>query len=617
MRARGRGAGPAATWRALRAVASRALAACALLVPPLSAQGLRVRLLDATTGTPIVGAIVTALDDRGRPVVEGLTDASGVRALKLSAGASYRLRVRRVGIVPFTGAPLAVEGTALRDVVVELASTRQALATVRVTADAVCGRSPEGDTRLASLFEELRTALEATALARADTTQAMTIVSREYERDYGRELSFVAERITRDGRGLGQRFAAADVSRLAQDGFVVQEPDRGFRFFAPDEIVLMSDAFIATHCFSAPPPDSLATADAELRFRLAPGRKRPDIEGTAFIDTLTGEPRRITYHYVFPRRLLPAAPLPNVLGGEVVLERLRDGQWFVPRWHIRMPLFGETDGGTKVIVSGYRETGGEAAPIDVARSRFGTVLPSVRGVTLVATVRDDVGMPVQDATVDIDSGRVTVRTDTAGVARLLLVDTQTVALRVRRIGVQPVDTVVRIGAPGVVPLAFTTRRVQALAAVAVVGRTMLEQVGYVSRRRLGSGVFLDSTDIRRRNALDGLSILFGMPGIIVFRVPSDVAPPRDDPEFFYQWVPGQTIPVMRASSNLPQGSRVCLPNLVVNGRRSTPAELQALPAEDITAMEVYRLPTQVPAEYRRMKLYDVCGAVLVWTTRQR
>lgn len=576
-----------------------------------------MRLLDATTGTGVVGAIVSAVDARGRIAAEGLTDAQGGRALRVPAGASYRLRVRRVGIAPYTGAPVAVEGTVLRDVVIELAGTRQSLASVRVTADAVCGRPPEGETRLAELFDQLRTALEATALARADSAQAMTIVSREYERDYGSELSLVSERVTREGRGLGHRYAAADAARLLADGFVVQEPDRGFRFFAPDEVVLTSDAFVATHCFSAPPPDSLATADAELRFRPAPGRRRPDIEGTAFIDTLTGEPHRITYHYVFPRRLLPATPLPNVLGGEVVLERLRDGQWYVPRWHIRMPLFGETDRGTKVIVAGYRETGGEAAPIDVARSRFGTVLPSLRGVTLVARVTDEAGAPLADALVEVDSSRGSVRADSSGTARIVLRDTGTVTLRVRRVGVQPLDTVVRAGTPGVLTLALAARRVQRLAGVLVVGRTMLDQVGFERRRLLGSGAFLDSAGIASRNALDGLSLLLGMPGIQLFRVPSDVEPPRDDPEFAAQWVPGQTIPVMRTSGNVPQGTRICLPQLIVDGRIGTPAELQALLVPDIVAMEVYLRPTQVPPEYRRLKLYDVCGAVLVWTKRQR
>lgn len=601
----------------LRVLVPRALVSLACAAGALHAQGLRVRLLDATTGTAVVGAIVIAEDARGRNVAEGLTDGRGMRTLRLPAGASYRLRVRRVGMVPFVGEPIAVEGTALREVVIEVASTRQSLATVRVTADAVCGRMPDGETRLAELFEQLRTALEATALARADSAQAMTIVSREYERDYGRELSLVSERVTREGRGLGDRYAAADPTLLRTHGFVVQEADRGFRFFAPDEMVLTSEAFVATHCFSAPPPDSLSTADAELRFRPAPGRRRADIEGTAFIDTLTGEPHRITYHYVFPRRLLPAAPLPNVLGGEVVLERLRDGQWYVPRWHIRMPLFGETDGGTKVIVSGYREAGGEAAPIDAARSRVGTVLPTLRGVTLLTRLSDEMGVPLADALVEVDSTRGAVRSDSAGVARVVLRDTGTVRLRVHRVGVQPLDTVVHAATPGVLTLVLRAKRVQRLAGVLVIGRTILDQVGFDRRRLLGSGAFLDSAGIVARNALDGLSLLLGMPGVQLFRVPSDVEAPRDDPEFAAQWVPGQTIPVMRTSASVPQGARICLPQIIVDGRIGTPAELQALLVTDILAMEVYTRPTQVPPEYRRMKLYDICGGVLVWTRRQR
>ncbi|MCU0627234.1 MAG: carboxypeptidase-like regulatory domain-containing protein [Gemmatimonadaceae bacterium] len=595
---------------------SRAAAMLVLLVAApgmLAAQRLRVRVIDATTGTGVVGALVAAVDSSGQVVGEGLSQRAGERVVPLPAAGRYRLRVRRIGTQPYLGEAIRVGTGETRDLLVELHARGQRLSTVRVTRDAVCGRAPDGDTRLAELFEQLATALDATALSRADTMAQQRLLVREVERELGAQGSLVAQRVTREGRGTGRSFVAVPAERLEQEGFVIRERDGGFRFFAPDERVLTSDAFARTHCFALVPDDSAGLQG--VRFRPAPGRRRPDIEGVAWIDSASGEPRRLDFAYVFPRALLPVrAPR---AGGEVHFERLLDGSWYLPQWLIRMPLFGETDQGTKVVIAGYLEVGGYAAPIDAARSRVGTVLPPLRGVTILARVVDEQGIPVHDAMISRDSTAGAVRTDTAGMARLLLPDTGTVTVHVRRVGVRAVDTTLAITQPGAQPLAIVARRVQQLAAVGVTARTLLETVGFTRRRTLGSGWFMDSTAIRRRNALSALTLVVGMPGIELMRVPSDVEPPTDDGEFRQQWVPGTTIPVMRTSANTPWGARVCLPLLVVNGRLTTPAELQALQAGDVVALELYQRPTQVPMEYRRMKVYDTCGAVLFWTSAQR
>lgn len=41
--------------------------------------------------------------------------------------------------------------------------------------------------------------------------------------------------------------------------------------------------------------------------------------------------------------------------------------------------------------------------------------------------------------------------------------------------------------------------------------------------------------------------------------------------------------------------------------------IDALPFDDVAAVEIYRGPSEIPIEYAYMKSNDTCGAVLVWT----
>lgn len=588
-----------------------AVLACGVAPLPVAAQVLRVTLRDSITEGAVVGAIVAALDATGRPVAEGLTDTRGERTLRLPAAGPYRVRVRRIGLRPIVTAPTMVDAGATAEVALRLTSARGRLADVRVRALAVCGRTPDGDTRLAALFDQLDVALRATALSRADGDAPLRLRVREFERELGRELSLVFERTTRRGSGVGRTFVAVDPERLARDGFVVREGDGGFRFFAPDEGVLTSDAFVRTHCFEAPPPDGTAGGFAELRFRPAPGRRRPDVEGVVLIDTLTGEPRRIAFTYVSTTRLLPV-PVPQA-GGEVVLERLVDGTWFLPRWSIRMPLFGETDAGTRVIVAGYREVGGESAPERTALSRFGTALLEPRGVTLQLRLRDETGQPVGGARVVVDSvAPAGLLADADGRVRIVAPDTGRFTIRVRRIGSAPLDTVIATSDRGTLALDLVVPRLQQLATVAVRGDAMLDRVGYLSRRRLGIGYFRDSTELWRRNATNALILLQNLPGIELYRVPPDVAAPAGDRELLYQWIPGVTLPLMRLPATIRGQTPYCLPLLTINGRFTTAAELAAMAAEEIVAFEHYPRVNQVPVEYRRLSTGFGCGAVLFW-----
>src|SRR4029077_2169307 len=59
------------------------------------------------SGTPISGALVALLDGHDSVVAEGLSTESGARVLRVAPGV-YRVRVRRIGYMPFISAPVSL-----------------------------------------------------------------------------------------------------------------------------------------------------------------------------------------------------------------------------------------------------------------------------------------------------------------------------------------------------------------------------------------------------------------------------------------------------------------------------------------------------------------------------
>ena len=327
------------------------------------AQAVRVELRDSLTRAPIIGALVSAVDSLGRIRADGLTNDAGVVLLRLPSAGTWAIGIRRIGVTPRRVPDVRVDSGATVARSLALNSFRQQLSTVRVTADAgACGRAPTGPDRAAVLWEQISLALRASSISRADSLNSAPLRIIERIRELSDRLVEKQTQITRDGYGAGRPYSAADPDSLALRGYVVREPDGGIRFFAPDEVVLLSDAFLETHCFSTPKKDEDPSL-AELQFKPVKGRKVADVAGTAFVDTQSGELRRIEFRYVAPRDLLPSRA--KFAGGDVALLRLDNGQWIVTSWAIRMPHFDRAAGyiPPRYLLRGYREAGGTVDPV--------------------------------------------------------------------------------------------------------------------------------------------------------------------------------------------------------------------------------------------------------------
>ena len=311
--------------------ASFACTAASLCCAPLArAQFVRVELRDSSSAAVVSGALVSASDSTGQRRADGLSGDAGVVTLRLPAAGTYTITIRRIGVRPRQVPGVVVDAGSTRTLALTLTSVQQLLPSVRVVARNTCGRAPEGNDRTGALWEQISLAL-----------RAATITQREV--------------VTRDTQGAGRLVQADDPDTLAASGYVRRDADGRTSYYAPDEQVLLSDAFLATHCFSAPMPNANALL-AELRFQPVRGRRVADVEGTAYVDVHSGELRQISYRYVASRALMPVNA--EHAGGDVFLRRLLNGAWIVNRWSIRMPIVGRSLAGSQLVLRGYREMAG-------------------------------------------------------------------------------------------------------------------------------------------------------------------------------------------------------------------------------------------------------------------
>jgi hypothetical protein len=374
------------------------LSALALLLCASAADGqasLRVRA-ESATHAPLAGALVALIDSSNRVVTEALSSAQGFASLDAAPGL-YRVRVRRIGYRPFYSAPLAVPQADI--LVLRVESPRVVLNELVVSASAQCGRiNPDAET-LASLWEEISKALRSSQLTVADLQEIARVQT------YVREVGLTGEVITSDStnRSVVNRrpFAAVDPESLVSLGYVRGDEQKGWDFFAPDEAVLLSDGFAATHCFRAVRQRSRG-GQIGLAFEPAPRRRHADIRGVIWLDEGSSELREVEFDFVNAGVLSEFRPR-----GYSRFRRMASGAWIVSDWQLQLPRLGRKDpvrNETQII--GTIQHGGR---IVLASA----ISPVARTVKVSGIVFDSLFMtPLSRAIVSV--GSRTVKTDNAG-----------------------------------------------------------------------------------------------------------------------------------------------------------------------------------------------------------
>ena len=294
------------------------------------ASELRVRL-NGVDGGPISGALVALLSARDSVVAEGLSTEAGVRVLRAAPG-TYRVRVRRIGYLPFVSGAVALPRTG--ELTLSVESPRVVLEGIVVNSKSQCRRKDANAAALAAVWDEIDKALRASQLTITDL--AGMGKARTYRKELGRDGAVITADTTVFTIGNRRPFGAIDPVILADKGYVQGDEQNGWSAYAPDETVLLSNQFAETHCFRLvredKRPDQIGVA-----FEPAPRRKLPDIVGVMWVDEKTAELREVVFHFV------NAQALTNFnAGGFTHFRRVSSGAWIVDEWLLSLPKVGMT-----------------------------------------------------------------------------------------------------------------------------------------------------------------------------------------------------------------------------------------------------------------------------------
>ena len=352
---------------------------CALFIAtPLVSHAQAVRgIVSEQAGTPLVGVLMTlSLEDKPEStVVSTLTNALGAYSLRAPHPGRYRLGAKRIGVRRFESDAIELSSGQEIEHDVSLEALVYRLPAVTVRSDPLCVRRADQAERVASLWDEARTALTATQVSLRERLVRARVV--RYIRDVdAQSLRPVAERMRRQSTGVVERpFVSLPGEVLSRTGYWRTLPNDSIAYYAPDADVLLSSTFARDHCFGTAEGGGERAGLTGMSFEPESERDVPDVRGIIWLDARTFELRLVEFRY----SRLPGATRNRNIGGEVHFARLSSGAWIVERWFIRIPRYNNRPTTRSTGVPGvapvveYRLTGlveeGGTVTVDSAPSR--------------------------------------------------------------------------------------------------------------------------------------------------------------------------------------------------------------------------------------------------------
>jgi len=311
----------------------------------LSGQTVRGTVTERSSGAPGIGAIVILERLAQDSVVERnavLAHANGSFIVRATAPGTHRLTVRRIGSTPFQSELFQLAAGEERRFDVELdqasptGSSMMILSGIDVRRATPC-RADRNGSRIATLWSDARTALEATEISERDRLVQRTVLRFVREIDVP-ALTVRTETLTAfDSLDVGEppRFRSMPADSLSKVGYWRVKDATWTEFYGLDANALLSEAFVRDHCFSLVEGNDSRLGLVGLVFE--PIRSRtgifspPEVEGTIWLEGQTSALKLVEFDWT----KLDADR--KLYGGEVHFARVATGPWFVSSWRLRMP----------------------------------------------------------------------------------------------------------------------------------------------------------------------------------------------------------------------------------------------------------------------------------------
>jgi protocatechuate 3,4-dioxygenase beta subunit len=333
---------------------------------PASAQLITGEVVEAETGAPVAGAFVRLVDVPPGPRSSFLTGPDGRYQLQTGAAGSFTLLVERIGYERLEVGPLEVEYPGVTRRTIQVSQTAIELAGITVESEGRrCSVPEEEDGGTQLVWSQVRTAMDAASWTRRRGGLSFQIRERQRRLDPGDGTVMDETRRTIPAMG-GNSVRSLPASELSERGYVRTAADGSFEYFAPDAEVVLSEEFLAQHCFGLRRGEGATAGMIGLAFEPVPGREAADVAGVAWVDESTSRLTFLEFGYTG----LPYDVGTELAGGEVRYEELPDGRWIVRDWVIRAPALRvvqsdrRSSTGDRVMVQEVYETGAEVLSLE-------------------------------------------------------------------------------------------------------------------------------------------------------------------------------------------------------------------------------------------------------------
>lgn len=374
--------------------------ACGLALVPaigeLGAQAVRGLVFDRGS-VPVPGVVVQLIAADSSVVARALTDERGAFLVATPRPGTYRVRTLRIGWRPEMSEPMVLRAAEEIARNFELTGIALALDTVRIGTTSLCRLRGAAAATTFALWEQVRTALNATELTAGTRSLTATTVAFQHRMDAATTRTLESDAQLHSGQ-VTQPWSSLSADSLRKVGYVFGDAIGEVTYLAPGLDVLASAQFIDDHCFRI-----TGSGDStRIGIAIEPTSERAgvaDIRGTIWLDRASSELRSIDFQYTnIPTEQEREAR------GLMDFARMADGSWAISRWSIRMPVLG--------MASGPRELGGSQTRVVEIHTVGGELAFARRGAdtlwarepfTLSGTLLDSAsGKPVADARVSVE-----------------------------------------------------------------------------------------------------------------------------------------------------------------------------------------------------------------------